>query len=126
MVIGRLLELTGRPTKLSIVPTLRETSGLAMSSRNLRLSEKDRETATAIYHSLIYLKKQLVPGDTSPLLAEARKKLQDAGFENIDYICIADAATLEPVDQWNGTTRLVALAAAFVNGIRLIDNMPLN
>lgn len=126
MVISRLIEITGRHTTLSIVPTLRETSGLAMSSRNLRLSEKDRETATAIYHSLMYIKEQLAPGDTGRLLAEARKKLQEAGLENTDYISIADATTLQPVDQWNGTTKLVALAAAFVNGVRLIDNMTLN
>jgi pantoate--beta-alanine ligase len=50
----------------------------------------------------------------------------DEGFEKTDYVTIADARQLTEITEWNGETKLVALVAAFIGGVRLIDNMPLN
>lgn len=123
MVIRKLIELSGLETELSIVPTLREASGLAMSSRNLRLSGDQKERAAVIYRSLQNIKQNIRPGVTDIYISDAEKMIKDAGFEKIDYISIADAKTLEAVYNWNGTIPLVALAAASIGGVRLIDNI---
>ena len=127
MVITRLVELMGKKEKIRIqvCPTLREADGLAMSSRNMRLNPDERKKATAIYHCLSSIKSTILPGNLQPLLQQATEDLVNEGFR-VDYVEIADAATLEPVLQWDGRQKLVALVAAFLNDVRLIDNMPLN
>jgi pantoate--beta-alanine ligase len=125
MVIEKLIQMTDSYTKLVIASTKRETSGLAMSSRNIRLSETDRENAKAIYASLNWIKENLHRGSVSELTKNAEAKLLNAGFDRIDYISIAHAHTLEPIEIWDGSTPLVALVAAFLSGVRLIDNIPL-
>ncbi|MBV9988750.1 MAG: pantoate--beta-alanine ligase [Chitinophagaceae bacterium] len=125
MVIRRLIGLKQWPIQLVIAATVREPSGLAMSSRNRRLDEQAKEKATAIFQALRFLAENLQPGPQQEMLTRATSMLNNAGFEKIDYLALADAATLEPVDDWNGQQQLVALAAAFINEVRLIDNMPL-
>jgi pantoate--beta-alanine ligase len=122
MVIKRLLQLMDLGTVLHASPTQREADGLAMSSRNMRLSETARKKATAIYEALSYLKKNLHPGNLSDIIAKARAMLVKNDFK-VDYIEIANADTLEPVNEWDGTQKLVALVAAFQEDVRLIDNM---
>lgn len=127
MVISRLVELMGinDKTNINICPTLRETDGLAMSSRNMRLSEAERVKAVLIFQSLSYIKDNLVAGETDTIKNKAIAMLSDEGFR-VDYIEIADAKTLEPISNWDGKKKLVALAAAFLNEVRLIDNLLLN
>ncbi|HRE38362.1 MAG TPA: pantoate--beta-alanine ligase [Chitinophagaceae bacterium] len=127
MVISRLVELMGinDKTNINICPTLRETDGLAMSSRNMRLSEAERVKAVLIFQSLSYIKDNLVAGETDTIKNKAIAMLSDEGFR-VDYIEIADAKTLEPLSNWDGKKKLVALAAAFLNEVRLIDNLLLN
>ena len=122
MVIKKLVELTGIKTAINICPTLRATGGLAMSSRNLRLSEPDRKQALNIYETLSFLKNHIIPGDLNVLKQTAAKNLTNAGFK-VDYIEIADAGNLEIVNYWDGKTKLVAVVAAFLGDVRLIDNM---
>jgi pantoate--beta-alanine ligase len=124
MVIDRLLELTGMSERISlhICPTQRESDGLAMSSRNLRLSPDERHQATAIYRELNAIREQLHRGDLMSLKQKAAHNLEAQGFRP-DYIEIADARTLQPVGEWDGKSPLVALAAAFLGEVRLIDNM---
>jgi len=126
MVIKKLIELSGRDIQLTIAPTLREASGLAMSSRNIRLTDTGKQRAAIIYQSLQYLKQQLTPGALGGITTKAESMIKEAGFEKVDYVAIAEAGTLRPVSNWNGQTPLVALVAAFLDGIRLIDNMQLN
>lgn len=125
MVIRQLIRLKGWNTELLMMPTLREPSGLAMSSRNMRLSETDRLKASVIFRALQYLQETIKPGDLSVCIRKARAMIEEAGFEKIDYVSIADANSLQPVVHWNGYTPLVVLAAAFINGVRLIDNRAL-
>lgn len=126
MVIRQLIHLTALPVQLEIVPTKREPSGLAMSSRNLRLSEKEKEAAAVIYKCLVTIQGGLKPGSLDNLVTEATAAILAAGFDKIDYVSIADAATLLPVTVWDGQSKLVALVAAFMGGVRLIDNLTLN
>lgn len=127
MVIARLLELTGRTgeIRLEICPTTREADGLAMSSRNLRLTAEERQKAPEIFRCLQQIKSELRPGDLEPLLVTAVSRLSASGFKP-DYVEIADAVDLGPVRSWDGHQKLVALAAVFLNEIRLIDNIILN
>jgi pantoate--beta-alanine ligase len=124
LVIRKLTELTGQNefTNIRVCPILREPNGLAMSSRNMRLSMEEREKAAVIYQSLNDIRKNLRKGNLQELKGNAVEKLHDQGFK-VDYIEIADALTLEIVNEWDGKQKLVALAAAFLNEIRLIDNL---
>ena len=127
MVIQKLIELIDPDAriKLNICPTLREDDGLAMSSRNTRLNEKDRKVANAIFVSLLFIKSNLQLMDVARLKSLASSSLTESGFK-VDYVEIADAKTLELLDTWNGKQKIVALAAAFLGNVRLIDNMVLN
>ncbi len=125
MVIKRMIELKGFKTTINICPTLREASGLAMSSRNMRLSENDRRHALKISETLLYLKNNIKPGDLIKLKQTAAENLTNAGFK-VDYVEIANAENLEIIDTWDGNQKTVALAAAFLGDVRLIDNMLLD
>lgn len=127
LVIKRLLELTGmkEAVNLLISPTLRETDGLAMSSRNVRLDEEQRKKAAGIFQTLQMVKKQIMPGNLEPLKEKAMNQLRQMEFRP-DYVEIADAGTLQPVKDWDRSQKLVVLAAAFLGDVRLIDNLLLN
>lgn len=127
MVLSRLIQQTRyhNLVKIHICPTLREKDGLAMSSRNRRLNDEERIKAVKISQLLKSVKEQLKAGDLQALQAQAIRELDDAGFRT-DYISIADATTLQPVSYWDGKQPLVALVAAFLGPVRLIDNLPLN
>jgi pantoate--beta-alanine ligase len=124
MVIKKMIELTGLTTSVTVCNTLRETDGLAMSSRNMRLTPQEREKATIISSTLNFIKREIKPGNIDDLKERALNHLKAEGFTP-DYVEVADANTLEIINNWNGQTKLVALIAAFLNHVRLIDNMPL-
>lgn len=125
MVIDRLLEIVGKKNtiQLNIEPTLREKDGLAMSSRNLRLNSDQRQVATTIYEALVFMKESFGERDIAELEDAAIAMLATRGFRT-DYVQIADANTLQPANP--STPQSIALIAAFIGDIRLIDNMPLN
>ena len=125
MVVKRLLQIMGSPARLHPCPTLREPDGLAMSSRNMRLSPAERKNATAMFRALSHIKDHLRPGPTDALRSEASGMLAQHDFR-VDYVEIADAGTLESVGDWDGHRKIVALAAAFQQEVRLIDNLLLN
>ena len=115
----------GEKVQVNICPTLRETDGLAMSSRNRRLSDDARQQADGIFQALTHLKNNLRPGLLNPMLEEAKSILLDKGFQ-IDYLAIAHADSLEIKEEYKNEEPLVALVAATHDGVRLIDNMILN
>jgi pantoate--beta-alanine ligase len=125
LVVEQLLQTIGAETELIICPTVREANGLAMSSRNMRLTEVERDKAGNIYRVLQYVKKNLSPGELNTLKREAASLLSQDDFV-ADYVEIADAHNLNLVDYWDGRQELVALIAVFLKEIRLIDNMLLN
>ena len=120
LVIRKLLELMELPAQLVIVPTIRETDGLAMSSRNRRLSTPSRTTALHIYQALLYLREYWHKDGKA-----AKKAAEDLLIKNNfkpDYVEVADAATLEILEQ-PANKKQVALIAAFLDDVRLIDNL---
>ena len=124
MVLQRLLELRGMPTRLHRCPILREPDGLAMSSRNMRLTRDQRQKATAIYKALQSVRDSWGGAEpVSALITAATGLLETAGFR-VDYVSIADATTLEPLDsRMPARPGAVTLIAAFLGEVRLIDNM---
>lgn len=125
MVIQKLIDITGINTKLVICDTLRETDGLAMSSRNMRLTPAQRALAPAIFKELKRLKSNLGKETLTQLIKSAFNSLESFGFR-VDYFDVADARTLAPITNWDSEQKLVALVAAYTGEIRLIDNLPLN
>ena len=122
MVVSRLLNIMQSPAVLHTCATLREPDGLAMSSRNTRLNERERKNAVAIFAALQFIKENIQPGNVSAVIEQSRRMLEEKEFR-IDYVAIADAETLEPVMNWDGRQKLSALVAAFQHEVRLIDNM---
>ena len=125
LVVKQLISGMKFPLKFHIVPTIREPQGLAMSSRNSRLSVDQRKNANAIYEALSYIRDHLTPGDLTLLLEKAHDKLDAARFKT-DYIATARVKDLQPVRNWDGKEKIIALIAAFQGEVRLIDNMLLN
>lgn len=122
MVVKKLISLLDMNIEFVACPTVREADGLAMSSRNLRLSRGERERAPEIYKTLRSIKDHMREGNIEGLKEDSFARLKQKGFK-VDYVEIADADTLEPVSNWNGQQKLVALIAAFNGEVRLIDNL---
>jgi pantoate--beta-alanine ligase len=122
MVIKKLLEILHSKIQLVICPTVREEDGLAMSSRNLRLTVEERELAPEIFKTLSVIKNELSTKNIERLKQDAKQYLEQKNFK-VDYVEIADARDLHAIAEWNGKDPVVILAAAFVNDIRLIDNI---
>ena len=127
MVIKKLIQLMGKENHIhtNICPILREQDGLAMSSRNMRLNGEQRAKAVGLYETLTFLKQNLNKGSLSDLKKEATTLLQKKNFKP-DYVDIADAKTLKPINEWDSRINIVGLVAAYIGDVRLIDNMMLN
>jgi len=125
MVVRRLLQLMDSDIQLITAPTVRQSDGLALSSRNQRLSTAAKENATAIYKTLVFVNESIVAGELTGLRSDSEAKLSASGF-TVDYVAFGIAETLEIVNSWDGRTPLVCLIAAFIEDVRLIDNMKLS
>lgn len=97
-----------------------------MSSRNMRLSANAKQKAAAIYNAHLFIKNNLLKLSFKQLQQEATDQLSNAGFEKVDYIEICDASTLQSATAYKQGQKYVVLTAAFIEGVRLIDNMLLN
>ncbi|MGZ3957617.1 MAG: pantoate--beta-alanine ligase [Flavisolibacter sp.] len=125
MVVKKLLELAGKGNRirLNILPTVRENGGLAMSSRNLRLNTSEKKLALSIFEELSLIQKEFPHQSISSLKHLAEEHLREKGF-SVDYVEIASARDLHaPVQPGEPA---VALIAASIGKIRLIDNLVLN
>jgi pantoate--beta-alanine ligase len=122
MVIKKMMREKEYKIDLYVCETVRETDGLAMSSRNMRLNEIERQQALKIIASLNLIKDNIQVGSLASLKRQATFFLEKNGFK-VDYTEIADASTLEIINEWDGRRKLVALVAAFLNEVRLIDNI---
>ncbi len=126
-VIKRLTQDLGFDTEIIVAPIVREESGLAMSSRNARLSVEERQKAAIIYAALRKAKLAAREGERNATrLAEiVREKIESEPLAQIDYIAVVDNETLEPIEKIRENAVLIAVAVRF-GKIRLIDNIVLN
>jgi len=126
-VIKRLTKDLGFDTEIVVGRTVREESGLAMSSRNARLSPEERQKASIIYQALRKAKLAVREGERNAVrLAEiVREKIETEPLAQIDYVAVVDDETLEPIEKITETAALITVAARF-GDTRLIDNTVIN
>jgi len=122
MVVRQMVRDLRLPTEIIGLPTIRETDGLALSSRNAYLSADERRIATAIAAAMRQAAETIrAGGDVETALATGRDALTEAGFR-VDYLVLRNAETLaEIVDVASEPRRM--LAAAWLGKTRLIDNI---
>lgn len=110
--------------QIKSVPTLREASGLAMSSRNERLTPAQRKKAAIIHRILNEASDQLRTGKSVSYVKESVKKmLKDDTEIKLEYFEVADSENLKPLNDVKESARPILCMAAFVGDVRLIDNM---
>jgi len=127
MVIKRMIAMKDLAIQLAICPIIRDQDGLALSSRNARLSEAGKRTALALSRSLQYVKDHI--HDPIPLAEIKDKALQiltDTDGLSVEYFALCESSTLKEVNHIDFSKQHVALVTAWVEGVRLIDNMILN
>ena len=122
VVIRRMVSDLNVPIEMQVCPTVRESDGLAMSSRNAYLSPLERQQAVILSRSLELALELVLAGERNPIgiVSRMRELIESGGGVLIDYIAIANADTLEELKQLNGPA--VALVAGRVGTTRLIDN----
>jgi len=125
VVIKRMVADLNMGIEIVVVPTARESDGLAMSSRNIYLSPRERQAATILFKALA-LARQLWQGgerDAEKIRRQMTSLIQKEPLARIDYVSIADAETLEELDLLDRPA--LASLAVRIGKTRLIDNMPL-
>ena len=127
LVVRRLVRDLAFDTEVIVLPTVREESGLALSSRNAYLSNEERRAAAIIYRALARAETAYLSGERSARkLAEGvRAEIDGEPRARLEYVCVTDADTLERLDKLDDRPVLVAVAAR-VGKTRLIDNIVLN
>lgn len=127
LVIRRLVKDLAFDTEIVILPTVREDSGLAISSRNLYLSAEEQTAATVIHRALTQAKAVYKDGERSAgrLADLVRSTIEGEPRARLDYVSISDAETLEKLDKLDDRPILIAVAA-YIGKTRLIDNTILN
>lgn len=121
-VIRKMVSDLSMPIEICSVPIVRDTDGLALSSRNGYLSAQQRAIAPALQQCMHSVKAHIIKGnrDYAALFAQFATDLQDAGFR-LDYVELRDALNLEPAHA--DSRHMVLLAAAYLGTTRLIDNL---
>jgi pantoate--beta-alanine ligase len=123
-IVGHMIRQLNLPVELVMVSTVREADGLAMSSRNVRLSEAQRAAAPVIYQTLSWAKTQLGIQPIAEIEAEAMQRLSLPEFRP-EYFQIVDGQTLLSVVEPAEHEWIVACVASWVGEVRLIDNLEL-
>ncbi len=124
-IIKKMVEMLQMPVEIVPCPIVRETDGLAMSSRNARLTPEERAEATTIYKALSAVKENyswFTPGGIKQLVIG---EIQENHFFRIEYVDVVDTETLQPFEDWPDAEHAVVCVAAFIGSVRLIDNIML-
>jgi pantoate--beta-alanine ligase len=128
LVVRRMMEDLHVPVELSIVPTIREPDGLALSSRNRYLSRDERAAAPVLHRALARAQQAVAAGEhrADQVRQILRETLESEALVKVDYAEVADAGTLEPLDNLEKDRPAVALLAVRLGTTRLIDNAQLS
>jgi len=127
VIIKRMVRDLAFDTEIVVLPTVREDSGLAISSRNLYLDEEEQRSATVIHRALKQAKEAFKKGERHPgrLADVVRTTIETEPRVRVDYVSVVDAETLEKLDRVDDRPALIAVAA-YVGKTRLIDNIIIN
>jgi pantoate--beta-alanine ligase len=124
-VITFMVRVLKIPVEIIPCETVRELDGLAMSSRNMRLTIAERNLAPAIYQVLLKVKEKRGKLPVWELKEWAVKKIQEKPELQVEYFEIGDRESLMPLENWNHKEDAVAFVAVFLGDVRLIDNIEL-
>jgi pantoate--beta-alanine ligase len=112
---------------LHCIPTLREPDGLAMSSRNLRLTSEERQRASVFYKSLLLAKQKLKEGySVADVKNEIDKAFTPETKTALEYLELADSINLNTLDNVSDGNQPILCIAGYIGEVRLIDNMYLD
>lgn len=127
VIARRLVRDLHLPTEIVIVPTARDSDGLAYSSRNQYLTHDERRAAPVLYRALKLAESMYVNGERSAgrIVKAMRKQIESEPLARLDYIAVTDTERLNQLDDLSGQKALVSLAA-FFGSTRLIDNVILS
>ena len=127
LIIRRLVKDLSFDTEVIVLPTVREDSGLAISSRNLYLTPEEQQAAPVIHRALAKAKEAYKEGERNAgrLVETVRNTIEAEPRARVDYVSITDAETLERLDKLDERPLLIAVAA-YVGKTRLIDNVLIN
>lgn len=123
MIVCKMVDFLKMPVAVIGQPTIRENDGLAMSSRNVRLTKSGRKNATAIYKAMNFVKENLKKSPLTELEKHGATLIEKATNGKIEYFSIVNKFSLEPDTDLKN---LIVLTAVWVDGVRLIDNMELS
>lgn len=124
-IIRKMVEKRNLPVKIIACPIHREKDGLAMSSRNIRLTKEQRVSAPFIYKTLKQAKAEFGTKNALEVVKWVENEFKNHPLFNLEYFEIADEDTLLPVETKNSTKKYRAFIAVFAGKIRLIDNISL-
>ncbi|WP_316769757.1 pantoate--beta-alanine ligase [Pedobacter frigiditerrae] len=125
LMIKNMVKHFNMPIEIVSCPIIRENDGLAMSSRNIHLSQNDRENALVLSKALQFVADNFNKLSNDELLGKAKLMINETNGVELDYFTIADGETLLPTTN-KEVKNTIALVAAKVGETRLIDNMLLN
>lgn len=125
-IIKRLTQDLSFPVELEIVPTKRENDGLAMSSRNLRLSLSERQDALILYRSLEKAKSELLSGKSwLEVLQEITADFAQVSSAQLEYFSLIHPETFKKYQGFDSQKKSSICVAAYIGEVRLIDNLPI-
>jgi pantoate--beta-alanine ligase len=122
-IVRKLVEMEEFPIRIIGCPIVREPDGLAMSSRNLRLDKEAREKAPLIFRSLMLAVDMIPQFKPEEIKAKVREEFEKYPEFELEYIEIVSMDDLSPVINWADSPDIIACIAAYLGGIRLIDNL---
>ena len=126
LIVNKLAELLKFPISIIGCPISRDENGLALSSRNSRLSTDDRLHASVIYKNLLLAKDQLFTTEIANIKASVQEFFLNDPKMELEYFEIVEADNLESTSKINKNTKYRALIAVHISNVRLIDNIALN
>ncbi|HEV2705312.1 MAG TPA: pantoate--beta-alanine ligase [Pyrinomonadaceae bacterium] len=127
IVVKRLVRDLAFDTEIVVLPTVREESGLALSSRNTYLDPQERRAATVLYRALSQAREVYMEGERSARrLAEVARDIVEAEPRaRLEYVSVSDAETMERLDKISDERPVLIALAAHIGRTRLIDNIVL-
>ncbi|MBX2841131.1 MAG: pantoate--beta-alanine ligase [Flammeovirgaceae bacterium] len=127
LIINKLVKDFSFGVELVCCPIIREKDGLAMSSRNSRLSQEERNEASLLFKVLSQAKEKLIFGeDVNVVGNEAKEKIASNKFFKLEYFEIVDIKSLKPIHQIKGLEDIALFVSAYLGKARLIDNILIN
>lgn len=124
-IIQFMVNQLALPVNIVACETVREPDGLAMSSRNMRLSIAERSLAPRIYEVLCKIKDRLEKYPLNEVRHWAIKTIEERHEMRVEYVEICDKETLLPLETWDNQVKAVVFAAVYLGDVRLIDNIEL-